>query len=513
MKDRTLLGQPNWNTSTRRGSILLTTLIAMMLIMVMGMAILSQTQTGLTQTKRVQGNMLAFNLAESGADRALRWLKNQSSPPSGLSSFNPFGGAVDLVTGTYNVTITPDSNNLMAVLKKYKIVSRGTVGTQYEQVELTVRQTSFGKYAYFTDQEVSSVSSSRIWFYGGDRIRGPAHSNSVNSTDFQINWSAANSATPIFEGQVTSAGDDINYSPRDPVTESEFTKMFRAGSRGYELGVDYIPMPTSTSIQQVAAWGPNGAYPTTTGVYTPAGGGIYIRGSSTVTMQVDGSGNQQFRVVQGSTTTIVTFDVANNRTGRKVGSAATTYTAGLGSGVVYSTGTITMTAGTIADNRVSNGTITNRNAFTIATDPGVDIEFSGAVRHNTAYNPALTPYDAANLVPGTLGLVSRNVTVQTGAPQNMEIDAVILAGSSTQPGSFSVEDYDSKSPTGTLKVVGGVIQRARGPVGTINGSGNLNTGYAKDYVYDARMADNPPPYFPTTGTYDKISWRRLVDGT
>src|ERR1044072_286645 len=271
MKVRKFAGELSRNTSTQRGTILLTTLIAMMFIMVLGMAILPQTQSGLVQTRRVQGNMLAFNLAESGSDRALRWIKNQSSPPSGTASFNPFGGAVDLVSGSYNVTITPDANNLMAVLKKYKIVSRGTVGTQYEQVELVVRQTSFGKYAYFTDQEVSSVSDSRIWFYGGDRIRGPAHSNSVDGSDFQINWSAANSATPIFEGQVTSAGDDITYSPRAPVTEAEFTKMFRAGSRGYELGVDYIPMPTSTSIQQVAAWGPNGAYPTTTGVYTPAG--------------------------------------------------------------------------------------------------------------------------------------------------------------------------------------------------------------------------------------------------
>ncbi len=92
----------------------------------------------------------------------------------------------------------------------------------------------------------------------------------------------------------------------------------------------------------------------------------------------------------------------------------------------------------------------------------------------------------------------------------MEIDAVILAGSqTTTDGSFGVANYNTKTPTGTLKVLGGMIQKARGAVGTQSG-GVLATGYAKDYHYDARMADNPPPFFPTTGGYDRISWRRLV---
>ena len=58
-----------------------------------------------------------------------------------------------------------------------------------------------------------------------------------------------------------------------------------------------------------------------------------------------------------------------------------------------------------------------------------------------------------------------------------------------------------------MKIMGGVIQKARGPVGTISG-GVIQTGYAKNYYYDTRMADNPPPYFPTTGNYDRISWRK-----
>jgi acyl-CoA synthetase (AMP-forming)/AMP-acid ligase II len=42
-------------------------------------------------------------------------------------------------------------------------------------------------------------------------------------------------------------------------------------------------------------------------------------------------------------------------------------------------------------------------------------------------------------------------------------------------------------------------------------NGSLATGYAKDYYYDARLADNPPPFFPTTGGYDRISWIRTAN--
>jgi hypothetical protein len=33
------------------------------------------------------------------------------------------------------------------------------------------------------------------------------------------------------------------------------------------------------------------------------------------------------------------------------------------------------------------------------------------------------------------------------------------------------------------------------------------SGYSKDYRYDVRMVDSPPPYFPTTGQYDVKSWQ------
>jgi hypothetical protein len=497
----------------RKGSVLVTTLIALMFISVIGMAILTLTLHGLQTTKRVKSGTIAFNLAESGLDRTLRWFKNQGSPPSNTSPFDPLGGTQTIPEGTYSVIVTPDALNAGATLKKYTIKATAVAGQETEVVELVIRQTSFGKYAYFTDRETSAISGGRIWFFSGDRLRGPVHSNNKSNSDFQINWGGPG---PIFEGAVTSAGNAINYSPSNPTTEPQFTQIYLAGSRGYELNVDEIPLPSSSDNQKQAAWGNNGLYPIVNGVYTPFQGGIYIRGDSNIAMSVEaGTGNQIFTITQGATVTKLTVDKVNDRIARQVGAGPVTYSPGAGNGMVYSTGHINSLSGTIADNKVTGSppTIDHRNSFTIATDvnAGKNIYVSGNLKHKTAYNPALGPNDPANLVSGTLGLIGRNVTVATGAPTNMEIDAVILAGSeTTTDGSFGVQDYNSKQPTGTLKVLGGIIQKARGAVGTLSG-GSLYTGYAKDYWYDARMADNPPPFFPTTGGYDRLSWRRLVD--
>lgn len=497
----------------KKGSVVVTTLISLLFVMTMGTALLSLTMHGLSSTKRIKASTTAFNLAESGIDRAVRWFKDQGSPPSNPSAFYPIGGIVATPEGTYSVVAYPDADNLGAVLKKYIIVSEGISEGRKEKIQLVIRQSSFGKYAYFTDKEMSSISGGRIWFYGGDRIRGPAHSNNKDGSEFQVNWGAA--TQPIFEDQVTSSGSFITYAPTNPTTEANFAQIYKAGSRGYELGVDDIPLPSSSDMQKEAAWGPNGAYPGTNGVYLPPGGGIYIRGDSAVVMQLDGLGRQQFRITQGANTTTVTIDKQNDVMYRQVNSGAVTTLPGSGNGVVYSTGHITSLSGTIADNVVggSPAYVTHRSAFTIATDVNnnKNITVTNPIKHKTAYNPALAPHATANLSAGTMGLIGRNVTVAAGAPTNMQIDAVILAGSSsTADGSFSVADYNTKKPVGTLKVLGGIIQKARGPVGTLSGN-TIATGYSKDYWYDARMADNPPPFFPTTGGYDKISWRRLLE--
>lgn len=501
---------PSRLTTARRGAALFGAVLAMFLILALGVAVLNSMRGGMHLTRHVEYGTLAFNIAESGVDRGARWLKDQPFPPSGTASFTLFGGAQSLGNGTYTVTVIPDAGNFNAILKAYKIVSVGTIYGRSQTVEVVLRQQSFGRYAYFTDREVSSVSGGRIWFFAGDKIRGPAHSNNEGGSNFQVNWTG--STQPIFEGLVTAAGPRIDYSPRNPSSEADFLKIFRDGSRGLQLDVDPIPLPSSSDMQRQAAWGGSTSYPSTTGVYTPANGGIYIVGDSTVTMSVS-SGNQVFTIVQGSNTTTVTVNKTTNQRTVRVNSGPTTTVAGAGTGVLFSTGNITSLSGTVADNVMSGQNITARHAYTIAADvnSGKNITITNNLRYTSSPDPNLPTNDIVNKRPGTLGLIARNITVASSAPQNLSIDAVMLAGSqSTSDGSFGVANYNTKTPTGTLRVMGGIIQKARGAVGTFSSSsGTIVTGYAKDYHYDTRLADDPPPYFPTTGLYDVLSWRKM----
>ncbi len=52
---------------------------------------------------------------------------------------------------------------------------------------------------------------------------------------------------------------------------------------------------------------------------------------------------------------------------------------------------------------------------------------------------------------------------------------------------------------GCLYLTGGLIQQARGAVGT--SAATSGTGFVKRYSYDRCALYNPPPYFPTTGRY------------
>ena len=76
-------------------------------------------------------------------------------------------------------------------------------------------------------------------------------------------------------------------------------------------------------------------------------------------------------------------------------------------------------------------------------------------------------------------------------------------------GSFTAENYNSGSDSdqpcegtpagrGCLYLTGGVIQEQRGAVGLASGY-----GYVKRYSYDQCAATNSPPYFPTTGYFER----------
>ncbi|MEN6372342.1 MAG: hypothetical protein ABFD64_10055 [Armatimonadota bacterium] len=502
----------------KHGGSLVVVILAMFMITSATVAVLLVTANSLHLNNRQRASAEAFNVSESGAEVTALWLKNQSSPPNYSSAFDPFGGAQSMgngIDGTYQVTIYPGSNNDASYLKIYRIVSVGTVRGVSKTIEVVVRQASFGRYAYFTDKETSSISGGEIWWKAGEVIDGPVHSNNSNGSNFNINYNG--STSPIFLDMVTGAGSSINYTPGRPKKESVFKNIFLNGSKGFKLGVTPIPLPASSDTQKNAAWGSPAGFPPTNGVYLRAdsSGGIYIAGDAAIQLAVDANNNQKFIITQGSNVTTVTLDKFSQTitTSGPMGSSSVTSAASLGNGVIYCSGNITSLKGEVADNKVIDDDIRIHSSFTISADvnAGKYIGVSDNLVYHTRPDKTLDNDDPINLAAGTLGLVAKDIKILSSAPKNLEIDAVCLAGGqNTTSGSFYVENYDTKKTTGTLTVLGGIIQKSRGPVGTFDpDTGKTTTGYTKNYSYDPRLGAAPPPYYPTTGQYERLSWRLL----
>ena len=508
---RTIATHPDGRGRNNRGSVLMLTILAVLLLTIMAVSIITVTTNALYLGKVRRCQTEAFDYAESGAEMATIWFRNQSSAPSTLSDFDPFGGAQTLEGGEYEVTVHPDPDNGAHYLKTYTITSVGTAAGNSKTVEVVIRQATFGRFAYFTDQEVSSISGGTIWWKAGEICDGPAHSNNTSGSNFHINYNG--STAPIFRDMLTGSGPSISYQPSSPTDEATYRRIFEDGSTGYKLGVPRIELPESTTVQRNAAWGGSSGFPGSNGVYVKANsnnGGIYVRGDCSMLLSRDGSGAQRIAITQGGNTTTMVVNLGNQTT-TITKPNGTTETQALPNGVIYCTGNITSLKGVVADNRVVSGEIDKRMAMTIATDVtnGKDITITDDLTYYTTPDKTQPASDSDNLRAGTLGLVAEDIKISSSAPRYLEIDAVCLAGGrDTSAGSFYVQNWDSRQPTGTLSVLGGIIQKARGPVGTFNSStGNMTTGFAKNYSYDPRLAEDPPPYFPTTGTYERLSWR------
>ena len=505
--------------SRGRGNLMLIVMVAMFVIMSATATVLTVATNALHLNSAQQLRAIAFNAAESGADYAYQKLRDLTTSPTTLTAWDPFGGTQVLDTAdhsTYRVTIYPDPNNATQYRKIFRIVSIGAVGDKTQKIELVVQQASFGRYAYFTDKETSSITGGAIWWKAGESVDGPVHSNNASGSNFNINYNG--SSAPIFLDMVTAHGNSMNYNPSNPSNEATYGKIFKDGSKGFRLGVPAIQLPTSTDIQKNAAWGGTTSFPGTNGVYLKANsqGGIYIRGDAAVTFSLNASGNQKIVIVQGSNTTTITLNRSAHSTSVSgpVGSGSNSSSANLPNGVIYCTGNITSLKGEIADNLYSGGQVTTRSAFTVATDVNNDknITITGNLIYHTRPDKTQSDTATCNLAAGTLGLVAHNTVISTSTPTNVELDAVMLSGGeNTDDGSFYAQNHDSRS-VGTLNVLGGIIQKAREPVGTFNAStGQTTNGFSKDYHYDPRLAVNPPPFYPTTGQYEKLSWQILTN--
>ena len=537
------------NIVSQKGMALMTTLIFVAVLTTMGIALLTMTRNEIKLSTLQEESTKAFYLAEAGVERAVNWLELQGTPPSSGDVPSDFDGTheyTELSTGKYtvNLSLDIDPGSLVAnyVIETEGWIIRDDNSKSIRKIKTAVKIANFAEYAYFSDDErfpnntnipgSSGYVGAKIWFTGNDTIGGKLHSNSQLH---MVN-------VPTFLGKVTSTEETIDFwGDAYAADGSDFPGFMDE----YELGVDEIPLPLyrnisdlddANSLQRIAGgstWTKAYIQALSDGVYIPSAagygsgvtGGIYIQGDVTdMKLDVDGSAgtagpNSEITIVQGvSDTTIITSvmepivlpagstlnglaaggtTIPANTTLVKMPTGVNVYESygGINNGLLFIDGSINSIHG---DN--------HRGKMTIASNESINVT-DNIYYYDRDEGQSIFD-DDIEAINDSLGLIAAaDFVIDRYAPHNVEVDGIIMALNT----SFFYEGWkwDLK---GTLSLLGGLIQKARGPVGT-HSSGTKITGYSKNYNYDIRMA-NPaggylPPYFPTTGRYDKIYWKEV----
>lgn len=122
---------------------------------------------------------------------------------------------------------------------------------------------------------------------------------------------------------------------------------------------------------------------------------------------------------------------------------------------------------------------------------------------------------ADNVMSSPARYPGNNAWTTYGATADEFLDGVVMALDS-----FTVARLDGGAATqstttepcngsvwgrGCLFLTGGVIQGTRGRV-AVTSAGGGGTGYLKRYSYDKCAAEIPPPYFPTTGWFERAQY-------
>ncbi len=323
-----------------------------------------------------------------------------------------------------------------------KMTSTATFSGTTGVVACVLQPSSFSRFNYY------SVTDQNGYWITGDTIWGPFHCNNTLNV----------AGNPVFMQRATSLNGINNY-------QGLAHPVFKGG---YDSGVN-VTLPANLSPLQTAAQS-GGKY------FTGAGGDVFIQFNSdgTVTWRLGGAAD--WTGGGWSTTPITSFSP---------------------NGAVYLTGANLHVKGTV--HRVMTvgvgGTTGSATEGNIWLDDDVVYKDDPRVGYST----------------DMLGLVAENklwITDNTNnrGPNN---DFILMASVFSRTDGLWAQNYGSRGVEGKLTTVGGTIQNIGGYTGVFSG-GNPPTvihGFMPGgSYYDDRLMNDAPPFFPTTGNFEVVSW-------
>ncbi len=471
-----------------------------------------------------------------------------------------------LAPWNYQVSITPGPGNSVGSLLSYTLRSTGTDGIFSKKIVSMIEQESFGEYLIFTNSE-TTPDGQQNWYVAGITIEdGPIFTNGplniyIPQGYYQNQACCSSNGTPItaspfFLSTVTSAAspspqypDAVHYgantlggqppydSSGNPIP-GDYEDIYKGGRPDLITGAKPIPFPTGYSSIQNASWGNSSGFPAAPGVYVNTGkpqppeagknpkpaAGIYVSGSvgqilmgsspntnNSMMTLTQGTSQYQITYVTSNPVTIPPGSIVNGKpihtpqeimTGNTILQNANSYSVyqGTTNGTIFVNGNI----GSSSGGGIS-GTVQGK--YTIAASGNLYINGNIDYQDTTPGQPPTNSQDM-------LGLIGTNVIIGDSAPPNLMIYADIYAGAKQSDGSlngyFYAQNYDTRQ-TGTLQLFGGVVSVYHPLIGTFtvdpySGETQITSGYANNKHYDPRLAQSPPPFFPTTGKFRTIYW-------
>ncbi|MDX1932752.1 MAG: hypothetical protein SFU56_09125 [Capsulimonadales bacterium] len=483
-----------------------------------------------------------------------------------------FNDPTNNTIGTIDVRVHPFGDNNTVTMRSYLVESVGTYSGHKQIVRAAIIQDTFAKYAFFSDYAPVNTwwTAGSTIFNGPVHVNAR---NMVSGTpDYDPNaaikilWQNVNNRQ-IFkyagDGAFTTAasssqvkwyrGNQTTLAP--PSGTTQWGRVAAGGEPTVKAGVAAVEMPTQSTRQQDAALGtPPATIPSGPSVTVPANsgatcGGIYVNGNvDDMKLTASGTNNtvQGIEIFQNDGTrkikTVISIDPNSGADGtvtitkfQTANMSGTTYTqvgspsafAGRTNGVLYVNGNVgspsvpptgnpdgTPTtwgsggvSGKVANSVVSGGTVTKQSALSIVTGSTNSVNISGDIVYaSTSGGNAVTQ-------SGILGIVSKKVQLLSnlvGDDMNDGLATVTVHATVMAYDTFNAEAPLNR-PIANFNLLGGYIVKSPGTFAGIDNAGTQWTGFAVNRNYDSRVANTPPPFFPSTGNQYKIrSYQRVA---
>jgi hypothetical protein len=393
----------------------------------------------------------AMYVAEGGLERGARFMQSNLAVIVS-SATGCTNGSGNIGSGTYTFSIIRSNTTAST----YFIIATGTVSSAMSGKGVTrvcsllnVYQPTYAEFSLW------SATNGAIYFLDGEVFNGHVHA------DDELYFDASGTG-PIFHSSVTSGAGTYSVQNGTLATIEMDQGLLLNTQEGSMADVDFSSA-SAKSLKSVAT-----------------ASGLALTGPTTITFN-------------GGTMSII-----NSVKGWTVGSPGS-YTIS-GDSLIYVSNISAASSGTVY---FAGGHVTGR--LTVASE--ADMTIGGNITYTTDPSTHPTSTDA-------LGLVSKaDVWVGTGAPNNLVVDAAIMATGASAAiadnGSFGVVNYNTNPARGTLTIYGGIVQEVRGAVCTFSGS-TVNHGYSKNYSYDPRFISKPPPYYPVVS--NQVSFAQWSEG-